>query len=66
MSLETMLGPRGQLLEEDPGSARVVTFTSPVVDEAQFAWLKAQAWLKPHTLHARFRLTGGRRGWRGR
>jgi hypothetical protein len=43
----------------------VVTFSSPVVDEAQFAWLKAQAWLKPHTLNARFAVAGGPEGLEG-
>ncbi|CAA9587488.1 MAG: Glutamate synthase [NADPH] large chain [uncultured Truepera sp.] len=65
MSLETMLGPRGQLLEEDPGSARVVTFTSPVIDEAQFAWLKSQDWLNPYTLEARFAVSAGPEGLEG-
>ena len=62
MSLETILGPRGKLLEEDPGSAQVVAFTSPVLDEAQFQWLKAQAWLEPQVLQARFAVKSGPEG----
>ena len=62
MSLETMLGPRGALLEEDPASANVVTFTSPVLDEAQFAWLKNDSPLKPHIAQARFEAADGPEG----
>ncbi len=62
MSLETMIGPRGPLLEEDAGSAKVVTLTSPVVGEAQFAWLKAQEQLGPRVLQARFPVAGGPEG----
>ncbi len=62
MSLETLVGPRGKLLEEDPGSARIAVFKSPVVDEAQFAWLKEQTWLKPTVLHARFAVDSGPEG----
>ena len=62
MSLETILGPRGKLLEEDPGSAQVVAFTSPVLDEAQFQWLKAQGWLEPQVLQARFAVKSGPEG----
>ena len=62
MSLETLVGPRGKLLEEDPGSARIIAFKSPVADEAQFAWLKAQAWLEPVVLQARFAVESGPEG----
>ena len=62
MSLETVLGPRGKLLEEDPAAANVVVFASPVLDEAQFAWLKNDAPLRAHTLNARFPVAGGPEG----
>jgi hypothetical protein len=44
-----------KLLEEDPGSGRVVTFSSHRSSTRRSSpGLKRKAWLKPHTLHARF------------
>lgn len=65
MSLETVLGPRGPLLEEEERSARVVVFPSPVIDEGQMAWLRAQSWLRPHLLRARFAVAAGPEGLEG-
>jgi glutamate synthase (ferredoxin) len=62
MSLQTVIGPRGPLLEESPMSARVVRFDSPIIDEAQFAWLKEQAFLAPIVLPALFPVSDGPEG----
>jgi glutamate synthase (ferredoxin) len=62
MSLQTVIGPRGPLLEESPMSARVVRFDSPVIDEAQFAFLKEQAFLAPLTLPTLFPVAAGPEG----
>ncbi len=59
MSLDTVIGPRGALLEELPGSARVLRFDSPVIDEARFAWLLQQAAFRPTTLQAVFAVADG-------
>jgi glutamate synthase (ferredoxin) len=62
MSLKTVIGPRGPLLEESPMSARVLRFDSPVIDEAQLAWLLSQEALAPLVLAARFRVEAGPEG----
>ncbi len=62
MSLHTVIGPRGPLLEEEPLSARVLRFASPVVDEAGFAWLLAQGAFRPITLQAVFSVADGPEG----
>jgi glutamate synthase (ferredoxin) len=62
MSLQTVIGPRGPVLEESPMSARVVRFDSPVIDEAQFAWLMRQEAFAPILLPARFEVRSGPEG----
>jgi glutamate synthase (ferredoxin) len=59
MSLHTVIGPRGPLLEEAPLSARVLRFDSPVIDEARFAWLKEQGAFRPLTLSTVFPVADG-------
>ncbi|MBW6455034.1 MAG: glutamate synthase large subunit [Trueperaceae bacterium] len=62
MSLHTVLGPRGPLLDEAPTSSAVLRFDSPVIDEAQYAWLLAQASFRPAVLSARWRVEDGPEG----
>ncbi|MBA2666179.1 MAG: glutamate synthase large subunit [Trueperaceae bacterium] len=62
MSLQTVIGPRGPLLEEEALSARVVRFESPVIDEAQFAWLMQQTAFSPIVVPARFAVRAGSDG----
>jgi glutamate synthase (ferredoxin) len=62
MSLHTVLGPRGPLLDETPTSSSVMRFDSPVIDEGQFAWLLAQAAFRPKVLPARWRVADGPEG----
>ncbi len=62
MSLQTVIGPRGPLLEELPGSARVLRFDSPVIDEARFGWLLEQSEFRPITLDGVFPVTEGPEG----
>jgi len=59
MSLHTVIGPRGPLLEEAPLSARVLRFDSPVIDEARFAWLLEQGAFRPTTLATTFPVADG-------
>ncbi len=62
MSLDTVIGPRGPLLEEAPLSARVLRFASPVVDEARLAWLLQQGAYRPTVLPAVFAVAAGPEG----
>ncbi len=62
MSLETVLGPRGRLLDEVAASASVLHFDGPVIDEAQFAWLLERAAFRPKTLAARWHVADGPEG----
>ena len=62
MSLHTVIGPRGPLLEEAPLSARVLRFDSPVIDEARFAWLQTQGAFRPLTLPTVFEVAAGPEG----
>ncbi|MDE0527130.1 MAG: glutamate synthase large subunit [Truepera sp.] len=66
MSLETVLGPRGQLLDEQPAAAKLIKFDSPIIGEAEFAWLKAQDTFKPVLLQARFPVSAGPEGLESR
>ena len=40
MSLETDVGPRGSILQENERSAAVMQFKSPLISEAELAWIK--------------------------
>ena len=59
MSLSTVVGPRGSILEEDGISAHVVRFPSPLIGAAQLAWLKAQPHFKSATIKTLFRVSEG-------
>lgn len=65
MSLHTVLGPRGPLLDEDATASAVLRFDSPVVDEGQFAWLLSQSAFRPLVLTARWRVETGPEGIQG-
>jgi glutamate synthase (ferredoxin) len=65
MSLHTVLGPRGPLLDEEPTASAVLRFDSPVIDEGQFEWLLAQHAFRPLVLSARWRVEGGPEGLQG-
>jgi glutamate synthase domain-containing protein 2/glutamate synthase domain-containing protein 3 len=62
MSLYTVIGPRGPLLEEGPEAAKVIQFASPIMDEADIAWLRSQAVFPVVTLSATFPLAAGPEG----
>ena len=62
MSLSTVVGPRGSILEEDGISAHVIRFESPIISEAQLGWLKAQPHFKAQTLPALFNVADGPEG----
>jgi glutamate synthase (ferredoxin) len=63
MSLETVLGPRGPLLEEHEMTAKVMKFASPLLDESEMAWLRAQEdAFRAKTLSAVFPLADGPEG----
>ena len=62
MSLHTVLGPRGPLLDEMPTSSSVMRFDSPVIDEGQFDWLLTRAEFRPTVLAARWRVADGPEG----
>jgi glutamate synthase domain-containing protein 2/glutamate synthase domain-containing protein 1/glutamate synthase domain-containing protein 3 len=62
MSLETVIGPRGSILEEDAAVAGVIKLISPILDAQQFAWLKQQNNLNVCTLDARFQVSAGEAG----
>jgi hypothetical protein len=65
MSLHTVLGPRGPLLDETPTASAVMRFDSPVIDEAQFAWLLAADAFRPTTLPALWPVASGPEGLEG-
>ena len=62
MSLETVIGPRGSILEQNASAAGVLKFTSPILDAQQFAWLKQQDQLNVCSLDARFAASEGEVG----
>ena len=62
MSLETVLGPRSNLLHGDEDAARVMRFDSPIIDEAQLAWLRSQSHFPACTLSARMPVQQGPQG----
>jgi len=62
MSTHTVIGPRGPLLEEAPEGARVIQFPSPIMDEADIAWLRSQTVFPVITLSATFPLSAGPEG----
>ena len=64
MSLHTLVGARGSLLEETPEHARLLELSSPLLLDEQFAALQAfdQAPLVARTINATFSVTDGPRG----
>jgi glutamate synthase domain-containing protein 2/glutamate synthase domain-containing protein 1/glutamate synthase domain-containing protein 3 len=62
MSLDTVVGPRGRLLEEEAASAHVLRFSGPLIDEGQFAWLTRQGHVSTATFATRFAVAGGPEG----
>ncbi|MEM6431821.1 MAG: glutamate synthase central domain-containing protein, partial [Deinococcota bacterium] len=62
MSLETVIGPRASILDEEPDAAKVIKFSSPILDGRQFAWLKDQNHLNVCRLQTRFDVTAGEDG----
>ena len=62
MSLETFLGPRGDLLREDEASAGLIKFDSPIIDEAAFQWLRSQQVFQSACFTVRFRVDEGPEG----
>ena len=62
MSLETVVGPRGSLLEETEASAAVMKFASPLITQGELSWLEAQAQFRAQTLEARFPVAAGPEG----
>lgn len=62
MSLHTVLGPRGSLLDEEPGSSNVMRFDNPVIDEGQFEWLLSRSEFRPLVLSTTWRVADGPEG----
>lgn len=62
MSLETVIGPRSSILEEDETAAKVIKFNSPILDTSQFAWLKTQDHVQVCSLDAVFDVRAGEAG----
>ncbi|AEB12023.1 glutamate synthase large subunit [Marinithermus hydrothermalis] len=64
MSLRTLVGPRTGFLEERPEAARLIEFPSPILTEAEFAWLKAldEPGFRACVLEARFPAAEGPEG----
>ncbi len=62
MSLETVVGPRGSILEGDESSARVMEFDSPILDEGTFNWLRTQTLYRVCTLQVSFAVAEGPEG----
>lgn len=63
-SLQTLVGARGNLLEDSPASARLVRFESPVVTRAQLEWILsgADGALRPVEIDLRFSTGAGPEG----
>lgn len=62
MSLETVVGPRGSILEEDERSARVLRFPSPLIGGDELAWLREASGLEVCTLPTHFEVFEGPEG----
>jgi glutamate synthase (ferredoxin) len=62
MSLATVIGPRGPLLDEAERSAAVMRLDAPIIDEAAFAWLLEQEAFAPKTLACLFDVRRGPEG----
>ncbi len=62
MSLSTIVGPRGAVLEEEGIAAHVMRFSSPIISDTQLQWLKDQPHYKSATLPALFRVEDGPEG----
>ncbi|MCA9838180.1 MAG: glutamate synthase large subunit [Trueperaceae bacterium] len=62
MSLGSVVGPRGSILEEEGISAHAIRFESPIISETQLQWLKDQPFYKTVTLDTLFRVADGPEG----
>ena len=62
MSLETDVGPRGSILKEDERSAAVMQFKSPIISEAELAWLKTEPYFKLASFTTSFAVSDGPEG----
>ncbi|GJM25835.1 MAG: glutamate synthase [Phycisphaerae bacterium] len=65
MSLRTAVGGRAGVLDEDEGAAELIKFASPVIDCAQFEWLKSLSndRFRLQTLSCHFDVAGGPEGF---
>ena len=61
MSIQTGIGRRGNLLEDSPEAARIIRFPSPLISEAELAWIKdrAEDGFAACTVTARFKAADG-------
>ncbi len=62
MSLETDVGPRGSILNENERDAAIMQFKSPLINEAELAWLRQQDHFKVAQHTARFAVDNGPEG----
>jgi glutamate synthase domain-containing protein 2/glutamate synthase domain-containing protein 1/glutamate synthase domain-containing protein 3 len=65
MSLRTAVGGRAGVLDEDERAAELIKFASPVIDGAQFEWLKSLSndRFRAQTLSCHFDIAGGPEGF---
>jgi glutamate synthase (ferredoxin) len=59
MSINTALGRRGSILEEQPESAKLIKFSSPVLTHGEMEWLRRQEHLPVSTLSTLFPVSEG-------
>lgn len=62
MSLTVQLGQRGNLLEAHPDSARLLKLNSPMVNEAELAWIEGQTAYPTRKLSALYEIAAGPQG----
>ena len=62
MALETVVGPRCSILEEEERAAAVIKFRSPVISEQELRWLREQSRYAPRTLATHFDVKHGPEG----
>ena len=62
MSLETLIGPRGNLLGDESGPSRVIRFPSPMITDSELGWLRERSELRPWQAEASFPVSAGADG----
>ncbi|QDU62261.1 Ferredoxin-dependent glutamate synthase 2 [Planctomycetes bacterium Pan216] len=64
MSLRILVGGRGSVLEEEESSARVISFPSPIITQAELDWIRSQKprQFRSRTLKCRFLVSDGSGG----